>query len=43
MTTDEDPRPALPHPGLARADDYARRLVQIAAKYTLDQLFEFAR
>jgi len=40
MTTSEDPWPALPYHELAPAVDYVRRLVQIAGKYTLDQLFE---
>ena len=40
MTASRDPWPALPYPQLAPAADYVRRLVQIAGKYTLDQLFE---
>ena len=40
MTPGEDSWPALPGGELAPSVDYLRRLVQIAGKYTLDQLFE---
>jgi len=34
--------PALPYEQLAPTVDHLNRLVQIAGKYTLDQLFELA-
>ena len=40
MTTSRNQWPALPYAELAPGVDYLRRLVQIAGKYTLDQLFE---
>jgi len=40
LTTSPDLWPELPYPELAPAVDHVRRLVQIAGKYTLDQLFE---
>jgi len=40
MTTSRDTWPTLTYSDLAPMVDYVRRLVQIAGKYTLDQLFE---